>query len=214
MRSVIAGERATRRQPADRVERPRSFLFFESDPKPYGLRSRRSPNLHNFFTPSTLTDPILLLQSKLQFVTKGPSDMTRSLKSLAWAVVISALGCGSQEPFGSNESEKIALDLAALADAAESEATFASFFSPEAVPQNRIDYAIRSYEIIDQVDISGDIATVKVTVNAGSMGAANSEGRQRTNKQPLPVISSEPTVVEWKLQKMGEQWKLVEAPLQ
>lgn len=126
------------------------------------------------------------------------------------------IGCGNGETFGTQEPEHISLNIMALADAAEDEAMFDSLFAPGQTPENRIDYASRTFEVNDAASITGDTATVQVTISAGTVGSANESrlrGKQPVAKAVTPA-SSEPVVVEWKLQKVGEEWKIVDAPLQ
>lgn len=124
-------------------------------------------------------------------------------------------GCGSQETFGHEEAENISLNIMALADAAENPTAFERLFAPGKTPEDRQAYAVRVYKVDEAADISGNQATVQVAIAGGSAGSANEGAKQNKNQNATSAsVSVEEVVVQWTLEKIGDEWKIVDAPLQ
>ncbi len=128
--------------------------------------------------------------------------MSRTVFTVTCLGLLLLPGCGANP-----EPDRIRNVVSQVADAAQEEAMFNSIFVSGSAPANRDDYAPWSFYAQDPVSNQGSSATVKVTAEpARAGGAAGDDVQQKTAEGGHKTV-------EWKLEKVGEEWKIKSAPL-
>ncbi|KLU04039.1 putative signal peptide and transmembrane protein [Rhodopirellula islandica] len=120
--------------------------------------------------------------------------------------LLTVIGCGSSAPPAITLEQDAYACVEGLGDAAGDPKMFATVFVDGAVPENHEDYAQRGYEIAGDGEVNGDQMTVPVKIFGGVFATS---GGDRSKK----ASDSGNTTQNWVLQRVGEDWKIKEAPL-
>lgn len=121
-------------------------------------------------------------------------------------LLVFATGCGSKAIKPTDEQNAFA-SVEGLGDMAGDDDTFASAFISGAVPDDRIEYGKRGYQVNGDATFDGDQATVPVRIFGGVHATSSRDTR---NSRASTVAETEQT---WTLQRVDGQWKLKDAPL-
>ena len=131
------------------------------------------------------------------------------MKATHWiftATLLLAAGCGGETAMpGSEPAEKVAAVVTSLNDAAGDETAFSTFFVDGNAPEDRSSYYSAAIELIGVPEVNGDDATAMVRISKSAI-EAEGQGALKTEE----VGDGEVT---WTLTKVGEEWKLKDAPL-
>lgn len=131
----------------------------------------------------------------------------RHVVSLAFCGLL--IGCGTPEAIEATVTQDAYAQIEGLGDAAGSEELFAAAFVPGAVPEDRQAYGQRGYQVTGEASIDGDTATVPVSVFGGV--ASSAEGDSSTSSGASSSGTSEQV---WVLQRVNDEWKIKDAPLE
>lgn len=121
-------------------------------------------------------------------------------------LLFSTIGCGSAAVKSTDEQNAFA-SVEGLGDVAGDEKMFASAFVSGAVPDDRVEYGKRGYQVNGDATFDGDQATVPVKIFGGVHATSSSESR---SSRASKVADTEQT---WTLQRVDGQWKIKDAPL-
>jgi len=135
--------------------------------------------------------------------------MKVSLLVLATAVLVMAnsSGCGGNGPLKSTVQQNAFAQIEGLGDMAMDETMFANAFMPGSVPPNRQDYAKLGYTVGPDAAIDGDTASVPVMIFGGVF--TSQEGSANASR-PTEQVTAEKV---WTLQRVGDEWKIKDAPI-
>lgn len=133
--------------------------------------------------------------------------MTRRLLWLAIALMAAGSG-GCGDSGGLAESHSIIRQVTSLGDAAYHKRAFISAFVDGTVPPNRGDYARLDVEVSGEPQLDGNIAKVPVTISVGPPASVEGGMPAASGRRNGEMIQAT-----WSLKKVGQQWKIFEAPL-
>lgn len=122
------------------------------------------------------------------------------------AVALAQTGCGGSAKVDP-DVQNVGSQVTGLGDLAGMPEQFALAFVPGAAPKNPSAYGDYGYEVIGPATINGDTATVEVKIFGGVLSPADGDKASKTS-------SSDEFTKTWTLQKVGEEWKIKDAPLQ
>jgi hypothetical protein len=125
--------------------------------------------------------------------------------SLLLCALFTACGGGGQVEVTSEQN--VFAQIEGLGDAAGNEQLFKEAFVDGAVPNDRAIYAKHWYQVAGDAEFSGDLATVPVKIVGG---VASSQEGDNSAASTGAVTEKQAT---WTLQKVGDSWKIKEAPL-
>lgn len=131
----------------------------------------------------------------------------KNLCSFAVTLVLAATvtGCGGSSAVDPDTSQ-IVSQLAGLGDLAGMPDRFNELFVAGKAPADPARYGDFGYEPAGPVERNGDTATVEVRIFGGVLSPADGDKAKKQSK------SAEQTAT-WTFQRVGEEWKLVDAPL-
>lgn len=127
--------------------------------------------------------------------------------SLALLPFFALAGCGSATSRPPSAPQNVTAQIEGLGDAVGSEEMFAAAFVPGAAPENREDYGNFIIQIIGEPEINDDLAVVSVKLTGGVVSA------QLGDKAKASGGDKAETESVWTVQKVGEEWKIQDAPL-
>jgi len=135
--------------------------------------------------------------------------MKVSLLVLAVILVMmtGSIGCGGGAPMKPTVQQNAFAQIEGLGDMAMDEAMFANAFMPGSVPPNRQDYAKLGYTVGSDAAIDGETASVPVTIFGGVF--TSQEGSANASR-PTEQVTAEKV---WTLQRVGDEWKIKDAPI-
>jgi hypothetical protein len=122
------------------------------------------------------------------------------------AVALALTGCGGSSKVDP-DVQNVGSQVTGLGDLAGMPEQFALAFVPGAAPKDAAAYGDYGYEVVGPATINGDTATVEVKIFGGVHSPADGDAAKKAS------ASGEFTKT-WTLQKVGEEWKIKDAPLQ
>ncbi|WP_153558579.1 hypothetical protein [Roseimaritima sediminicola] len=134
------------------------------------------------------------------------------LKKVSGLLVVSipllgmVLGCGGGSAAVSTLEQDAYAQVEGLGDAAGDPAMFEDAFVSGAAPENRDDYAARGFQVVGDPAIDGEVATLQVEIFGGVHETGGGD-RAKEGQDTGPVEQT------WTLQRVGDTWKIKDAPL-
>lgn len=120
-------------------------------------------------------------------------------------LLFATIGCGSSVVKPTDEQNAFA-SVEGLGDMAGDDKMFTSAFISGAVPDDRVEYGKRGYQVNGDATFDGDQVTVPVKIFGGVHATSSRDLRSKAST----VAETEQT---WTLQRVDGQWKLKDAPL-
>lgn len=120
--------------------------------------------------------------------------------------LLTVIGCGSSAPPKATLEQNAFASVEGLGDVAGDPKMFATAFVDGAAPDNHQDYAQRGYEIAGEAEVNGDQLTVPVKIFGGVVATSTADRAKKASDVGT-------TTQNWVLQRVGEEWKIKDAPL-
>lgn len=128
------------------------------------------------------------------------------IKLIPFFALLILIGCGSSAPLKATVEQNAYARVEGLGDMAGDPQMFATAFVEGSAPENHEDYAQRGYQIDGDGEMNGDQMTVPVKIFGGVFATSGSDRSKKASD-----IGT--TTQNWVLQRVGEDWKIKEAPL-
>ncbi|MEO9595589.1 hypothetical protein [Rhodopirellula bahusiensis] len=120
--------------------------------------------------------------------------------------LLTVIGCGSSAPPKATLEQNAFASVLGLGDIAGDPNMFPTAFVDGSAPDNREEYAQRGYEIAGEAEVNGDQLTVPVKIFGGIFATSTADRTKKASE-----VST--TTQNWVLQRVGEEWKIKDAPL-
>lgn len=124
----------------------------------------------------------------------------------AGLIMASTAGCGGSASNNADATQIVA-QLSGLGDLSGMPERFNEVFAPGKAPADPARYGAYGYEAIGPVTVSGDTATVDVRIFGGVLSPAQGDKAKKAS-------AAKEFTRTWTLQKIGDEWKLADAPLE
>lgn len=133
-------------------------------------------------------------------------NLPNLIKLFPVLALLTCIGCGSSAPPKATLEQNAFASVLGLGDIAGDPKMFPTAFVDGTAPENREDYAQRGYEIAGEAEVNGDQLTVPVKIFGGVVATSTADRAKKASDVGT-------TTQNWVLQRVGEEWKIKDAPL-